>query len=151
MTCHRWAEPSTRTPTPWDELNLGGVVADLLEVSGKLVLNLLVSLLGVVDGFVVHLVHAHDHLLDTHSLGEEGVLSSLSVLGETASNSPSPPAIMRMAASAGEVPVIMFLMKSRWPGASMMVKILLADSNFQRAMSIVIPRSRSAFVISSRT
>jgi hypothetical protein len=66
-----------------DELNLSGVVSDLLEVSGKLVLDFFVSLLGVVDGFVVHLVDGDDHLSDTHSLGKEGVLSSLSVLGET--------------------------------------------------------------------
>jgi hypothetical protein len=66
-----------------DELNLGGVVADLLEVGGELVLDFVESLLGVVDGFVVHLVDADNHLLDTHSLGEEGVLASLSVLGET--------------------------------------------------------------------
>ena len=36
-----------------------------------------------------------------------------------ASNSPVPAAIMRIAQSAWEVPVIMFLMKSRCPGASM--------------------------------
>ena len=35
-----------------------------------------------------------------------------------ASNSPVPPAMMRIAQSAWEVPVIMFLMKSRCPGAS---------------------------------
>ena len=39
--------------------------------------------MSVVDGGVVHLVHANDHLLDTHSLGEKSVLSGLSVLGET--------------------------------------------------------------------
>jgi hypothetical protein len=66
-----------------DEFDLGGVVSDLLEVVDEFVLDLLVSLLGVVDGFVVHLVDADDHLSDTHSLGEESVFSGLSVLGET--------------------------------------------------------------------
>merc|ERR1712137_862721 len=48
-----------------------------------------------------------------------------------ASNSPTPPATISTAQSAWEVPVIMFLMKSRCPGASMMV-----------------PRSRSALSLS---
>jgi len=32
---------------------------------------------------MVHLVHADDHLLDTHGLGKESVLTGLTVLGET--------------------------------------------------------------------
>ena len=40
-----------------------------------------------------------------------------------ASNSPVPAAMMRIAQSAWEVPVIMFLMKSRCPGASMTLRI----------------------------
>jgi len=64
-----------------DEFNLGGVIADLLEVGGELVLDFLVSLLGVLNG--VHLVDGDNHLSDSHSLGEESVLTSLSVLGET--------------------------------------------------------------------
>ncbi len=36
---------------------------------------------------------------------------------------------MRMATSAWEVPVIMFLMKSRWPGASITVYEYLGVSN----------------------
>lgn len=47
-----------------------------------------------------------------------------------------------------EVPVIMFLMKSRWPGASIMVKVYLWVLNFSKEMSIVIPRSLSAFNLS---
>ena len=56
----------------------------------------------------------------------------------------------------------MFLMKSRWPGASMTVCggqrgggeerrtiMYFGVSNFHSAMSIVIPRSRSAFNLSS--
>ena len=66
-----------------NELNLGGEVADLLEVKRKLGLDLVVAGLGVVDGITIHLVDGNDHLLDTHSLGEESVLTGLSVLGET--------------------------------------------------------------------
>ena len=39
-----------------------------------------------------------------------------------ASKPPTDESITRMAISAWDVPVIMFLMKSRWPGASMTVK-----------------------------
>merc|ERR1719445_1212001 len=66
-----------------------------------------------------------------------------------ASNSPVPEAIIKTPQSAWEVPVIMFLMKSRCPGASMMVTWYLGVSNFQRAMSMVIPLSRSAFSLSN--
>jgi len=66
-----------------DEGNVGNVVADLLEVDGELVLDFVVTSLGVVDGGVVHLVDGDDHLLDTHSLGEKSVLSGLTILGET--------------------------------------------------------------------
>jgi len=65
-----------------------------------------------------------------------------------ASNSPYGEAIIKIATSAYEVPVIMFLMKSLWPGASMMVKENLGDSNFQREISMVIPLSLSAFKLS---
>merc|ERR1712045_292979 len=58
-------------------------------------------------------------------------------------------ATIKTAQSACEVPVIMFLMKSLWPGASMMVTKYLSVMNFHRAISMVIPRSRSAFNLSS--
>lgn len=43
----------------------------------------------------------------------------------------------------------MFLMKSRCPGASMMVMLYFWVLNFSSEMSMVIPRSRSAFSLSS--
>merc|ERR1712018_658903 len=43
----------------------------------------------------------------------------------------------------------MFLMKSLCPGASMMATENFGVSNFQRAISMVIPRSRSAFNLSN--
>ena len=45
----------------------------------------------------------------------------------SAAHRPGGEAIMRTAMSACEVPVIMFLMKSRCPGASMMVKEYFSD------------------------
>ncbi len=61
-----------------------------------------------------------------------------------ASNSPLGAAIIRIAASDYDVPVIIFFMKSRWPGASIIVKIDFSDSNFHKAISIVRPLSLSA-------
>lgn len=60
-----------------------GLVADLLQEIGDFLLDFVVSLLREVDGLLVHLVAADDHLLDTESEGEEGVLSGLSFLGDT--------------------------------------------------------------------
>jgi len=60
-----------------DEVDLGWVVADLLEESSELLLDFVVSVLLVLDGGVVHLVDADDHLTDTHGLGEESVLTGL--------------------------------------------------------------------------
>merc|ERR1719337_12970 len=65
-----------------DEGDVGNVVADLLEVDGELTLDLIETGLRVVDGGVVHLVDSDDHLLDSHGLGEESVLTGLAVLGE---------------------------------------------------------------------
>jgi len=60
-----------------DEVDLGGLVADLLEVVGNLLLDIVVSLLGVLAG--VHLVEGDDHLLDTKSEGKKGVLLGLTL------------------------------------------------------------------------
>ena len=50
--------------------------------------------------------------------------------------------MMNIAASAYEIQVIMIFIKSLRPGASMMVMTdFFACSNFQRAISIVIPLS----------
>jgi len=66
-----------------DEGDLHGLVPDLLEVGRDLSLDLLVTLLVVLDGLVVHLVAADNHLLDTEGEGKKGVLAGLSVLGDT--------------------------------------------------------------------
>lgn len=64
-----------------DEGNSLGVVADLLDEGGGLLDDLLVTLLGPLGG--VHLVDGDDELLDTQGVGEQSVLTSLAILGDT--------------------------------------------------------------------
>lgn len=58
------------------------LVSNPLEVVGHVLLDLLVTLLAVLVG--VHLVEGNDELLDTESVGEQSVLTSLSITSETA-------------------------------------------------------------------
>jgi len=67
----------------WDEGDLFWGVADLLEVVGQFLLDFVETILTPVDGLVVHLVDADDHLLDTEGVGEESVLTGLAFLGDT--------------------------------------------------------------------
>lgn len=64
-----------------DESNLLGVEADLLDEVGGLLLDLLETLL--LPASSVHLVASNDELLDTEGVGEQSVLTSLAVLGDT--------------------------------------------------------------------
>jgi hypothetical protein len=64
-----------------DEGNVLGVVADLLDEVGGLLDDLLETGLGPLGG--VHLVDGNDELLDTEGVGEQSVLTGLSVLGDT--------------------------------------------------------------------
>tara|TARA_R110002003_G_scaffold20_5_gene1091 strand:- start:1304 stop:2554 length:1251 start_codon:yes stop_codon:yes gene_type:complete len=64
-----------------DEGDVLGVVADLLDEVGRLLDDLLVTVLGPLGG--VHLVDGDDELLDTESVGEQSVLTSLTILGDT--------------------------------------------------------------------
>ena len=66
-----------------DEVDAVGLVADLLQELGDFLLDFGVSFLREVDGLLVHLVEADDHLLDTKGEGEQGVLTGLSFLGDT--------------------------------------------------------------------
>mmetsp|Transcript_1834 Transcript_1834/g.2857 ORF Transcript_1834/g.2857 Transcript_1834/m.2857 type:complete len:214 (-) Transcript_1834:210-851(-) len=66
-----------------NERNFHWLVTNLLEVGSDLSLDLVVTGLVVVDGFVVHLVHGDKHLLDSKSVGKKGVLTGLSILGDT--------------------------------------------------------------------
>jgi hypothetical protein len=66
-----------------DERDVLDLVSGLTEKVGHFILDFIVTLLVEVDGFVVHLVDAADHLLDTKSEGQKGVLAGLTSLGET--------------------------------------------------------------------
>mmetsp|Transcript_23172 Transcript_23172/g.57992 ORF Transcript_23172/g.57992 Transcript_23172/m.57992 type:complete len:371 (+) Transcript_23172:353-1465(+) len=66
-----------------DERDAVRVVADLLDEVLHLLLDLEETSLAVVDRLVVHLVDAHDQLLHTEGEGEQGVLTGLTVLGDT--------------------------------------------------------------------
>merc|ERR1719348_2613689 len=66
-----------------DEGHSSGVIADLLDESGHLLLDLLKPSLGVGWLGGVHLVDSHDELLDTQGVCKEGVLPGLTILGDT--------------------------------------------------------------------
>lgn len=63
------------------EGNVLGVEADLLDETGGLLDDLLVTGLRPLGG--VHLVDGNDELLDTKGVGEKSVLTGLTVLGDT--------------------------------------------------------------------
>jgi len=66
-----------------DEWNSGRVVSDLLDESTDLLLDFFETGLGVWWLGGVHLVNTNDELLDAQSVGQEGVLTGLTVLGDT--------------------------------------------------------------------
>ena len=59
------------------------LVTDLLEVINKFLLDFVVSFFREVNGLLVHLVEADDHLLNTEGESEKSMLSGLTVLGDT--------------------------------------------------------------------
>mmetsp|Transcript_7126 Transcript_7126/g.10366 ORF Transcript_7126/g.10366 Transcript_7126/m.10366 type:complete len:279 (-) Transcript_7126:337-1173(-) len=63
--------------------NLHGLVANLLQVVGHFLLNFVVTSLLILDSLIVHLVACYNHLLHTKSVGQQGMFTSLSVLGDT--------------------------------------------------------------------
>jgi len=65
----------------WDERNVLGVVADLLDEGGGLLDDFVETLLGPLGG--IHLVDGDNELLDTKGVGEKSVLSGLTILGDT--------------------------------------------------------------------
>merc|ERR1719275_276373 len=66
-----------------DEGHSGGVVPDLLDEAGHLLLDLLEPGLGVGGLGGVHLVDGHNELLHTQGVGQQSMLPGLSVLGDT--------------------------------------------------------------------
>ncbi len=130
----------------WDESNSGRVVADLLDVGADFLGDLLIALLAVGGLSGVHLVDSNNKLFHSQGVGKQGMLTGLSVLRDTSlelTNTSSDNQHGTVSLGGGinkiimhqqnhyaftsgkkltwEVPVIMFLMKSLCPGASMMV------------------------------
>ncbi len=66
-----------------DEGNLSGLVAEALDEGRHLLVDLVVTGLGELDGVGVHLVDANDELLDAEGGGEKDVLTGLAILGDT--------------------------------------------------------------------
>ena len=66
-----------------DEADGVGLVSDLLEELRDFLLDLSVSFFREVDGLLIHLVAANDHLLDTEGESEKSVLTGLTFLGDT--------------------------------------------------------------------
>lgn len=64
-----------------DEGDTLGVVSDLLDEVGGLLDNLVVTVLGPLGS--VHLVEGNNELADTKGEGEQSVLTSLAILGDT--------------------------------------------------------------------
>ena len=96
---------------------------DFLDKVGGFLDDFVESGLGPLGG--IHLVDGNDELFDTKSVSEQSVLTGLSVLGDTGFELTDTSGDddygsdvfivedIRIAQSACEVPVIMFLMKSR--------------------------------------
>jgi hypothetical protein len=111
-----------------DKGNSLGVISDLLDESRNLLDDLSESRLRVLGG--VHLVDSNNQLSNTEGVGKKSVLTGLSILGDTSLKLTSSTSNDKNGAiglglldkrHTWEVPVIMFLMKSRCPGASMTV------------------------------
>ena len=66
-----------------DEGNSGGVVADLLDVGAHFLGDLLITGLAVRGLGGVHLVDSNNELLHTEGEGQQGVLTGLTILGDT--------------------------------------------------------------------
>ena len=66
----------------WDERDLLWLVTYGLQEAGHFAFDFLVTGFFVSNGLVVHLVDGNDHLLYTQSVGQQTVLSGLSILGE---------------------------------------------------------------------
>jgi hypothetical protein len=64
-----------------DEWDVLGVVADLLDEVGGFLDDFVETILGPLGG--VHLVDSNNELLDTERVGEQSVLTSLAILGDT--------------------------------------------------------------------
>ena len=62
---------------------LGRVVANLLDVVGHFLDNLLITLLVILGLGGIHLVEGNNELLHSQSVGQQSMLTRLPVLGDT--------------------------------------------------------------------
>jgi len=67
----------------WNEGDLVNLVTGFLQESGSLFLNFLISVLGVVDRWVIHLVDTDTHLFNTEGESKKSMFSGLAVFGDT--------------------------------------------------------------------
>jgi len=114
----------------------------------------------------VHLVHSNDELTDTESKRQESVFTSLTILGNTSLKFTSTSGnykngtislrgtsnhVFDEVAVSGGINDLSLGSAENFPNqilVKLTVTMYLGVSNFQRAMSMVIPRSRSAFSLS---
>ena len=80
----RWFQHVVSVPSGnRDEGDGHWVVTDLLDVAADFLLDFVEAFLAEGGFSVVHLVDTNDQLLDTQSVGQEGVFAGLAVLGDT--------------------------------------------------------------------
>jgi hypothetical protein len=142
-----------------------GVVTDLLDEVGGFLDNFVETVLTPLGG--VHLVDGNDELTNTEGEGQKCVLASLAVLGDTSleltsTTSDDEDSTIGLRGTSDhvldEVTVaggindlnkgLLDLSIRKSVSALLTVTMYLGVSNFQRAISMVIPRSRSAFSLS---
>jgi len=80
----RWFDHVVSVPSrDGDEVDLFGVVSDLLDELRDFLLDLVESGLAKAHRLVVHLVDGNDELLDTQGVREESMFTGLTILGNT--------------------------------------------------------------------
>jgi len=154
-----------------NEGNVLGVESDLLDETGSLLDDFLVTSLGVLGG--IHLVDGDDELTNTEGEGEESVFTGLSILGDTSleltsSGGNDEDSAIGLGSTSDHVLDEITVTRSiddgdhvlRNDGRRVSLEsrrerqqrgqemLTLGVSNFQRAISMVIPRSRSALSLS---
>ena len=102
--------------------NLVGVEASPPQEVVDRSLDLVVPPLGVVDRLLISLTDSNNHLLDTKRVRQKNVLLVWPFFKIPASYSDDADATSSTTTTACDVLVVVFLMKSRWPGASLVVK-----------------------------
>ena len=95
----------------WHKCSSVRVAANFLNVGADFFNNFLLSLLAVGRLSGIHFVNTNNQLFHTQCVSQKGMLTGLPILGDTRLNSPTLAATIRTAQSAGNVPVIMFLIK----------------------------------------